>query len=232
MVEHSQEQQLKIQELIAAISVLERFGVIDFNGHFSVRLDDGRILINSGASVRSALYPEDFVIVDSEGQFDPSQPRPPAELPLHLALYAARPDISAVAHGHPQWSTLLSSAGRDYQVVLAQGAVVGQVPTFPSPRSINNPDIAKEVADCLGDGKAALLKAHGCVVAAGDILEAAVLAIYLELNAERQVLSAPLGGGYVFSDEETAALRKGLSKRGLYEKCWNYYLAKYGVGPN
>ena len=51
------------KQLINGISLLERLGIIDFNGHFSVRLDDGTILINTGASVRSKLDLNDFVIV-------------------------------------------------------------------------------------------------------------------------------------------------------------------------
>ena len=47
--------------LTQGITILERLGIIDFNGHFSVRLDSGDILINSGSSVRSAISPDDFV---------------------------------------------------------------------------------------------------------------------------------------------------------------------------
>lgn len=217
------------QQLTRAISILERLGIIDFNGHFSTRLDDGNILINTGASVRSAITPEDFVVVGPDGGFAEGAPRPPAELPLHLAVYAARPDVFSVVHGHPKWSTLLSSAGQEYRVTMAQGALLGEVPTFPSPMSVNNSRIAGAVAKKLGSGRAALLRAHGSVVAGRDVLEAAVLAIYLELNAERQFNATLIGGPYVFSEEEVASLQQGLEKRGLFEKCWNYYLAKYNL---
>lgn len=228
MTSGSTETELK-QQLIQGIGVLERLGIIDFNGHFSARLDDGRILINSGESVRSALTPDDFVTVGPNGEIDPQQARPPAELPLHVSVYQARPDVKSVAHGHPKWSTLLTSAGHEYQVALAQGALLGDIPVYPSPRSVNNPEIGDAVAKTLGAGKAALLKAHGSVLVADDILEATVMAIYLELNAERQVLAAPLGGSYTFTPEEADACRAGLAKRGLFEKCWNYYVAKFGL---
>ena len=217
------------QELTQGISILERLGIIDFNGHFSVRLDDGNILINTGSSVRSAIGPEDFVIVGANGEFAEDSPRPPAELPLHVAVYRARPDVQAVVHGHPQWSTLLSSAGRAYQVTMAQGALLGEVPMFSSPLSMNNSDIGNALAELLGNGRAALLRAHGSVVVGKDVLETTVLAIYLELNAERQVRAATLGNPYVFSDEEIRAFQKGLEKRGLFEKCWNYYLHKFAL---
>ncbi len=217
------------RELTQGISILERLGIIDFNGHFSVRLNDGNILINTGSSVRSAIGPQDFVVVGQSGEISAETPRPPAELPLHVAIYRARPDVQAVVHGHPQWSTLLSSTGRAYQVTMAQGALLGAVPMFSSPLSMNNSDIGNALAELLGDGRAALLRAHGSVVVGKDVLEATVLAIYLELNAERQVRAATLGKPYVFSDEEIRAFQEGLEKRGLFEKCWNYYLAKFGL---
>ena len=216
-------------ELIQAISLLERLGIIDFNGHFSTRLSDGNILINTGASVRCNLNNEDFVIVDKSGNIGEGDPKPPAELPLHLAVYDSRPDVSSVVHCHPKWSTLLSSTGNTYQVTMPQGALLGDVPIFDSPMSVNNEKIASAVAKKLGTGKAALLKAHGSVVTGNDILEATVLAIYLELNAERQVQGQLLGTPYVFNDEEAESLRKGLYKRGLFEKCWNFYIEKFNL---
>ena len=217
------------QELTQGISILERLDIIDFNGHFSVRLSDGNILINTGSSVRSAIGPQDFVVVGPQGEVPDKAVRPPAELPLHVAIYRARPDVQAVVHGHPQWSTLLSSTGRAYQVTMAQGALLGAVPMFSSPLSMNNSDIGNALAELLGDGRAALLRAHGSVVVGKDVLEATVLAIYLELNAERQVRAATLDKPYVFSDDEIRAFQKGLEKRGLFEKCWNYYLAKFDL---
>jgi len=216
-------------DLITAITLLERIGIIDFNGHFSVRLPDGNILINSGSSVRCALSADDFVVVSPDGAAPENAPAPPAELPLHLAVYQARPDVHAVVHGHPEWSTLLSSTGHDYQVTLPQGALLGSVPVFESPMSVNNERIARAVAGKLGAGRAALLRAHGSVVTGKDVLETTVMAIYLELNAERQVRAGMLGMPYIFTAEETASLRASLDKRGLFEKCWSYYVARFGL---
>lgn len=78
-------------------------------------------------------------------------------------------------------------------MTLAQGALLGDIPIFQSPRSVNNKETGDKVAETLGEGKAALLKAHGSVLVAQDVLEATVMAVYLELNAERQVLAAPMG---------------------------------------
>jgi L-fuculose-phosphate aldolase len=218
--------------LIQGISLLERLGVIDFNGHFSVRLSDGNVLINTGASVRSRLGADDFVVVGANGQIAEGDPSPPAELPLHLAIYQARPDAMSVVHCHPRWSTLLTSSGHEYQVTMPQGALLGAVSTYDSPMSVNNPRIAGAISKKLGNGRAVLLKAHGSVVVGKDVLETTVLAIYLELNSERLVRAAMLGKPYIFSDEEVQSLQKGLERRSLFEKCWNYYLAKYDLATD
>jgi L-fuculose-phosphate aldolase len=71
-----------------------------------------------------------------------------------------------------------------------------------------------------------LLKSHGCVTVGDDLEEAVVLALYLEENARRQCLAAPLGDPYVLSDEEVATFRKSLRKPHLFRKAWDYHMAK------
>ena len=61
-------QQLK-QSLADAILMMERAGIIDFNGHFSARLPGTDfMLINSGKSVRSALTAADIITIDMDGK--------------------------------------------------------------------------------------------------------------------------------------------------------------------
>lgn len=214
------------QDLLTALRILEANGIIDFNGHASQRVGTGA-LINSGRSVRSRLGDADLIAVDENGEGAAGADAPPMEVHLHMAIYRRRPHIGAVVHGHPTWSTLLSSTGTRYTPVYPQGALLGAtLPVFASPRSINKPDIGAQVAELLGSGCAVLMRAHGMVVAAPDIRTATVLALYLEENARRQCLAAPLGQPYRFSAEEIEASRAGLNKPNLFAKAWDYYAAK------
>jgi L-fuculose-phosphate aldolase len=213
------------RDLLTALRILEANGIIDFNGHASIRRDAGA-LINSGRSVRSRLTDADLVAVDADGQGDTGAGAPPMEVHLHTAIYRRRPDIGAVVHGHPTWSTLLSSTGTSYNIVYPQGALLGSPPVYASPRSINTPAVGSQVAELLGDGCAVLMRAHGMVVAASDIRSATVLALYLEENARRQCLAAPLGKPHYFSPKEIEACRKGLNKPNLFAQAWDYYAAK------
>ncbi len=70
------------------------------------------------------------------------------------------------------------------------------------------------------------MRAHGMVVVGPDIRTATVLALYLEENARRQCLAAPLGEPYRLSPAEIDGARAGLSKPNLITKAWDYYAAK------
>lgn len=212
-------------DLLTALRILEANGIVDFNGHASLRLGSGA-LINSGRSVRSRLTDADLLTVDANGAGAPGADAPPMEVHLHVEIYRRRPDVGAVVHGHPTWSTLLSSTGTPYAPVYPQGALLGSLPVFASPRSINNPDVGRQVADLLADGGAVLMRAHGMVVAGLDIRTATILALYLEENARRQCLAAPLGEPYRLSPAEIDGARAGLSKPSLIAKAWEYYAAK------
>lgn len=213
------------RDLLDGLRMLERAGVIDFNGHASIRLSDGRILINSGASVRSRLTPEDLTVLDAQGEvLDGSAA--PMERFIHTEIYKARRDVSAVVHGHPKWSTVLTSAGIEPSPVLAQGCLVAPMPLLEDALSINTPARGATLAAKLGGARAALMRAHGVAVVGADMIEAFVFAIYVELNAERQAEATRLGAPYVFSETEIAASEAALYKRGLLRKCWDYHHAK------
>jgi L-fuculose-phosphate aldolase len=212
-------------ELLTALRILEANGIIDFNGHVSVRHETG-CLINSGQSVRSALTEADIVATDAEGHLLAGEAVPPMEIPIHTELYRRRPDVGAVVHGHPIWSTLLSSTGTPYRVLFPQGALIRPPPVFPSPLSINRPELGRQVAELMGDGSTVLLRAHGVVIAGADVRTVTILALYLEENARRQCLAAPLGKPYELSPEEIAACRSNLDKPNLFAKAWDFYAAK------
>jgi len=219
------------ETIIDAVHLLEGIGIIDFNGHASLRAGPDRMMINSAASVRCALVPEDILLIDLDGRVIEGEGSPPMEFHLHAAIYRARPDVGGIVHGHPKWSTVLTMTGNSYKPVFPQGSLLGKVPVHPSPESINSRDAGDRVAALLDDGIAALLKSHGCVVTGKDLKDAAVLAIYLEENAHRQYLAAAMGEPYVLNEDEIAQFRKGLWKPHLFQKAWDYFTAKRVVSP-
>ena len=219
------------QDLADALSMMERAEVIDFNGHMSCRLPGSpNILINSGKSVRSNLSAADMIEIDRDGKPVGHDVVPPMEFHLHSAIYRARPDVNAVAHTHPLWSTLFSSAGAAVEPVTMQAAVMGPVQVFGKTASINQRPLAEELAAALGPHRVIMLRSHGAVTVGASILEAFVLAIYLEETARRQYLARAIGTPYALTAAEVETIGTNLRRPNLLQKVWDYHLARLRRG--
>jgi L-fuculose-phosphate aldolase len=215
------------QELVDAIRMLERAEYIDHNGHCSARRDANSFYINSGASVRGTLTVEDIVAVDLDGRpIDGGNVKPPLEFPIHAEVYRARPEINAVFHTHPQWSTYLTMCGVEQKVVYAQASLLGDMPVMDSPMSVNTREMGETMVAIMRDNPVVLLKAHGVVAAGESILECFAYAAYVEENGRRQYMAMQIGEPYVFSAEEQAACRAKLRTPSLFKKTWDHYWSK------
>ncbi len=215
------------QQLVDCIRMLEHSDIIDYNGHASILLGNGHMLINIGSCQRSKLTLADICEIDMQGQVvDGAQGKPPLEFHLHAGIYRARPDVLAIVHAHPKWSTYLTMTGTPYAPVYAQGSLVYPVPVLDSPNSINNTVMADRLAATLGDRPAALMKAHGALTVGKSIVEAFVLANYMEENAHRQYMAMQIGTPYAFNAQELAACREKLWSETLFKRAWDHFHAK------
>jgi ribulose-5-phosphate 4-epimerase/fuculose-1-phosphate aldolase len=214
------------RQLADAIRMLARADIVDHSGHGSARRDGESFYINSAASARRTLTADDIVTVDLDGHLLEGSARPPFEFHIHSEVYRMRPDVRAVLHTHPRWSTFLTMVGAPYSAVYAQGALLGRIPLLDSPLSVNTRAMGETVAAVLGAGPAALLKSHGAVIAGSDIVECFALAAYLEENAYRQYMAMQIGDPYVFSEAEQQAFRERLWTPMLFRKTWDHYHSK------
>ncbi len=215
------------QTLADAIRMMERAKITDFSGHFSVRVPGtDYLLINSAKSVRSALTAEDIITIDMDGRLVEGVDTPPMEFHIHTEIYRRRKDVNAVAHAHAMWSTFFTMAGRPVKPVMPTAAMLGELRVFPKPDSINYKSIAQELAEMLGECRIILLQSHGAVIAAEGIMEAFVLAAYLEENAYRQYMASQLGEPRALTEEEIKLMAKNLWKPHLLKKTWDYHYQK------
>ena len=215
-------------QLAECIRMLEKADIIDFNGHCSIRIASDRVLINQGNCQRSRITAADIVTIDMEGRLIEGAGNPPLEFHLHTGIYRARPEVSAVVHAHPKWSTYLTMTGHAYEPVFAQGVLPGDAPVLDTPQSINTVEMANKLAAVLGDRPSALMKSHGAVTVGASIVEAFVLAVYLEENAQRQYMALQIGKPYVFDGEDRRQAREKLWSASLFQRTWDHYKAKLG----
>ena len=71
-----------------------------------------------------------------------------------------------------------------------------------------------------------MMKAHGAVTVGKSIVEAFVLANYLEENAYRQYMAMQIGKPYVFTADEMVAAKAKLWTETLFKRTWEHFLSK------
>jgi ribulose-5-phosphate 4-epimerase/fuculose-1-phosphate aldolase len=82
-------------------------------GNISARLGPDRYLITASGTRLGELADGDFVECSFDGPFSGDR-KPSKETPMHRAIYEQRPEIGAVLHASPFYSTLVACA--DIQV--------------------------------------------------------------------------------------------------------------------
>jgi len=171
-------------------SLFERGLTAGSSGNISARLDDG-YLVTPTNSCLGFLDAGTISKLDGDG-LHRSGDAPTKELPLHLAVYEARPGARAVVHLHSTYATLIAClADTDPAEAIppiTPYAVMrlGKVPVLPYARP-GSADIVPAVLAQAADHSALLLANHGPVVA-GASLDAAVYAMEELEEAARLVV--------------------------------------------
>jgi 3-dehydro-4-phosphotetronate decarboxylase len=148
-------------------------------GNLSVRLEEGGFLVTPTGVSLGRLDPHALSRLDSGGHHA-SGPRPTREACLHLAMYRARPDATAVAHLHSTYAVALSCRTDrppdDMVPALMPYSVIrlGRVPLIPY-SAPGEPSRSVEITALAREHCAVLLANHGPVVS-GPTLHAAVVA--------------------------------------------------------
>ena len=77
-------------------------------GNLSMRLDSDRYVVTASGTQLGELGMDDFVECSLTGASPSGQRKPSKETPMHRAIYEQRPEVSAVLHASPFYSTLIS----------------------------------------------------------------------------------------------------------------------------
>ena len=184
-------------------------------GNVSARVPGEPLVAITPTSVLyEVLRAEEICVVSLEdGRTCEGEAPPSGELPLHLAVYRARPDVGAVVHTHAPAVSALSVLGRPLPPVMDEMVVyLGGTVEIADYAFSGTDALARNVVAALGDRAAVLLANHGDVCVGRDAEEALHVALTMESTA-RIYLEALRAGAPRLLPED--ALRCG---RALYEK--------------
>jgi len=207
-------------DLVIANRVLARLGAVDAYGHVSVRhpTEPDHFLLSCSRSPR-LVDRGDIMRFDLEGRVVGKDNRPPySERFIHAAIYAAREDVHAVAHGHPR--VLLPFTVADVRMrplFMTADEFGANVPTwdirtaFGSATNLLITDIdqGRDLAIALGQNdRVVLLRGHGFVAAGRSASQLIRMCKALLDNAAVQLEASRLGRLKEMTEEEIDARRR------------------------
>ena len=174
---------------------------------------------------------ETLLILDLDGNVLEGDRRPNTEHWIHARIYAARPDVGAIAHVHAPACVTIGQSGQTVRVLHNSGAMIGgRVPVFRRAGLIRTRALGDAVAAELGTDKSMLLRGHGANVAERDVRRAIVVACWLEEAARLQLMALSAAGGdpgrVGFYDEEEIARLAGELDGEPVVRAWDYFVAR------
>jgi len=219
------------KQIAACTRIMNMEGLIDYSGHISVRLphNDG-ILIQSYDDSRATLEPDRLLVCDLKGNviLGPEKAAPPREVFIHTQILAARPDISAIAHFHPEIATMFTLVDNQNLVPVRNHASrwATGIPVHPDPGHINTTASGSALAETLGVCNAALMRAHGAVVCAESVPSLLIDCVHFEENASALFRAAALGDVTGLSKTEMEQFLARFNRNAHVNKLWKYYAEK------
>ena len=159
---------------------------------------------------------DDIVIVGADGSPSEGRHRPSSELHLHVAVFAARPEVKAIVHTHSPFATTFGAARREIPAVhyvLALVVAPGRDRLRVAPyATFGTEELARNAAATLGDDNAVLLANHGAIAVAGSLSSALSRAERVEELAMLAWRADQIGGATLLDAEELDRVRDQMAR--------------------
>lgn len=176
------------------------------SGNISKRTHEDSMLITGSGTYMGHLDETDLVKVTiSSGRFDPAEKKPSKEIPMHTAIYQARPDVEFVIHASPFWTTFAACSGLQIESKLFIESMyyaerIAYVDYY-HPGSI---ELGAAVREKAKDANVLFLKNHGVIVFDSSMREARMCLETIEMTCKMAAISKMTGLTPNVLNEETA----------------------------
>ncbi|MGI9557151.1 MAG: class II aldolase/adducin family protein [Solirubrobacterales bacterium] len=178
---------------VAAIARLaSRAGLYEAFGHVSAR--DGDDLVITPTSPLGAVKAEDTVRIPLEEGAE-SKPEwaktAPLEIPMHAAVYLARPDLTGIVRTHSPAAVVLGARRQVPPLVHGLAGQAGDVTLIDYTDLFATKVSGEQFAAALGDADCLLIRANGALATGASLARAAVRAFYLEERCRVAIEAGP-----------------------------------------
>ncbi len=163
---------------------------------------------------------EDVAIIKPDGEpVAESYTEPTVEIPMHLKIYEARPDVNAIVHSHAEDSQVFAAAELPIPTLTIDAYTrlgFGPVPCAKF-GIVASQELGLNMVEVLGEsGNCALMARHGAIAVGPDLDDALLIAVLLEKAARQALRVAQLGATpaqltleQIFDEHTARRLRSG-----------------------
>jgi ribulose-5-phosphate 4-epimerase/fuculose-1-phosphate aldolase len=217
-------------ENAAVTRLLVAEGILDYSGHVSTRIPGkDAFMIQVGSNSRAEVTPESMLVVDYNGKVLDGDGQPPSELPIHIEILKARPDVQSVLHSHMELAIAFTMMEGVKLLPMRARATRWKsgIPTDPDPSHIKLPEQGRALAKTLGPHHAALMRAHGLVLVAESAQALFIDAVHFKENATAQMQALQAGAKPMpLTEAEIDQIERMEMRDWHIKKLWNYYIRK------
>jgi L-fuculose-phosphate aldolase len=178
-------------------------------GNISVRdSETGLIYIKPSGMPYEAITAEDVVVMNSDKEVVWGKRKPSIEYGLHITIMNKRPDVNAVIHTHPIYSSAFAVTLQEIPGISEDFVqIVGDKVICAEYALPGTPELAANVAKALGERNAVLIPNHGTVCVGADVEGALKICHVVEKSAQIYILAKSLGSPQIISDEDIEAMQ-------------------------
>jgi len=156
---------------------LARHGLVQAWGHCSARIDPQRFVVCTARPMGTLRCGEAGTVVEVAG---PLRDGVLGEVRIHQQIYARRPDVGGVCRVMPPATVALSSLRIVPRPRHGVGAFVASCALWDDVRLLRDDALAAELACCMGDANAVVMRANGAVTSGASVELAMAYAWCLE----------------------------------------------------
>jgi L-ribulose-5-phosphate 4-epimerase len=173
-------------EMICYAQSAADYGLVpNTQGNISIRdPETDLILLTPHDLPYGTMTPDDLVVVNPAGEQLSGRREPSFEMPVHCAVYRARPDVYALLHTEPVYTNVLGVLGKPIKPVIANLLVYmgGPVPVMPFMVS-GSDEFGQEMLKVMGDGYGVVWANHGLLTVGETMDEALRRSVVVEYAA-------------------------------------------------
>jgi L-fuculose-phosphate aldolase len=211
-------EQVKRQSIIDACRQMNHLGINQgTSGNISLRHGEG-MLITPTSVPYDAMRPDQIVFLKLNSAPAAGQ-RPSSEWRFHRDILKARPEVNAVVHAHPPFSTVLAIMGMDippihYMIACAGGDTIRCAPYA----TFGTEELSRRAVTALEDRSACLLAHHGMIAVGASLAKAMWLAVEVEALARQYHGCLQIGTPPLLSKTEIQNVRARMAGYGIGEE--------------